>query len=214
MKSCTITLGEKPYVVTQLPLRKNVAWQRKVAEHAKPILTAIPSLVGALSPIIKQDPRPAIEKMVKQPQPVDLADRIAGYTEMVNDLQTPQPPSSWLDRITDETLPALLDSGSNLLLGAIDAMPILLDLILEFDEPLNLDRERIEAEVTEEELLAAFVEIVKMSFPFGAKLGDFLRAASQTTAASGVTIATTSPTSPSASGDAGMIPSKTSRLPA
>jgi hypothetical protein len=188
MKSTEIVLGEKSYTVTPPPLRLNITWQRHVATQAKPLLAAIPGLMAALAPIIKQ-------------AATATADKDA-------------PATSWLDRITDETLPALLDSGSGLLIGVLDALPVLLDLIYEFDPALNLDKEHIEANATEEELLAAFVALVKLSFPFGTKWGDLLKAGQATMAASGDTTATTTPSLRSASGDAGMTSLTRSRLPA
>lgn len=201
MKSIDIVLGEKIYTVTQLPLRQNVAWQRNVAVQAKPILSAIPGLMGALQPIIKQ-----------AALPVMVVDDIATGTAKAVELTAPA--TSWLDRITDETLPALLDTGSGLLIGALDAMPVLLDLIYEFDKALKLDEKFIEANVSEEEFLTAFVAIVKMSFPFGAKILDILKSLNATTASSGGTTATTSPTSPSQNGDDGTTISASSSLPA
>jgi hypothetical protein len=183
VKETEIILGEKTYRITQLPLRANVKWQRKVAEQARPILAAVPSLMTALGPVLQSfAPQNATRSV--------------------------------LDAINDQTLPALLDTGSNLLLGAIDAMPVMLDLIYEFDPALGLDREAIEANVTEEEVIAAFVAIVKLSFPFGAKLGDLVKSLQATTATSGGTTATILPTSPLPSGDAGMTSSGSSRLPA
>jgi hypothetical protein len=178
MRSIVVTLGEKPYTVTQLPLRQNAAWQRKVAENAKPLLAAMPSLLSALGPVIQQTG------------------------------------NGWLSALNDQTMPALLDSGSGVLLGVIDAMPVMLDLLYEFDPALNLDKQHIEDEATEEEVIAAFVDIVKMSFPFGSRLGDLLKACQATMAASGGTTAMTTPNSPLPSGDGGTMTSRTSKLPA
>lgn len=40
-------------------------------------------------------------------------------------------------------------------------------LLFDYSPALAADRERIEAEVYESELLAAFVEVLKLAFPFG-----------------------------------------------
>ena len=179
MRSVTITLGGKEYTVTQLPLRKNVAWQHAVAVHLKEILKVIPNLMSIIEPVIKQG----------------AAKSERGATQSI------------LDAITAERLPELVATGGDLLVGAVDAMPVMLDLIYEFDEPLKLDAERIEAEVTEEEVVRAFVEIAKLSFPFGQKVGELLKGLTTPAApqapATGSGTETTSLSSPAPSGDSG-----------
>ena len=188
MKSVQITLGEKQYTVTQLPLRQLCAWQKQVTTHAKAILDVAPSLVKAFGPLLKDVPQ---------------------------DASTPQATASGLlNSLTEDTLPGLISAGLSASDAALDAFPAMLDLLFDFDGALKLDKERIEQETTQEEVVAAFIAIVKFSFPFGMKLGDLFKALGTTTAASGGTTATTLPTSPSPNGGDGMTTSRSSKLPA
>jgi hypothetical protein len=182
VKETTITLGGKEYTVTQPRLRALCAWQKQVAKHTKEILAVAPDVMTALSPILQaQAPLP-------------------DYAPGDNTLKTA---SGWLSAITEQTLPGLINAALAASDAALDAFPIMLDLIFAFDMeagPLDDDRERIEAEVTQDEVTAAFIEVVKFSFPFGLKLGDLFKALTVTTAASGATTATTTPSSPSPNG--------------
>lgn len=89
----------------------------------------------------------------------------------------------------------LVRSVSGTLLGSVD---ILTGLLFCYSPELAADRERIEAEAYDSELLEAFVAVLGLAYPFGdvaAKIGGL--------AALGRKRPPTSPSSPSASGAAG-----------
>jgi hypothetical protein len=58
----------------------------------------------------------------------------------------------------------LVATFSGTLLGSVD---LLVGLLYDFSPALREDRERIDEEAFDEELLAAFWEAVKLAFPFG-----------------------------------------------
>lgn len=55
-------------------------------------------------------------------------------------------------------------SAGNVLLGSIDT---LLELLFAYSPELQADRERIEAEAYDDEALHAFLEVLKLAYPFG-----------------------------------------------
>ena len=62
---------------------------------------------------------------------------------------------------------ALVGVLNHTLIGSID---VLQDMLFAYSPVLAADRERIEAEAYDEEALAAFVEVLKLAYPFGAVL--------------------------------------------
>jgi hypothetical protein len=58
----------------------------------------------------------------------------------------------------------LLGSLKDILLGSLD---LAADLLFSYSPALAADRERIEAEAFDEEMVAALIEVVKLAFPFG-----------------------------------------------
>ena len=173
MRSTAITLAGTTYNVTQPPLRKNVAWQKQVAQHLKELLTALPGLLATLGPLLKSS----------------TASDGKGMTSL-------------LDALTADNLPAVTDAGSDVLIKVIDAIPVMLDLLYEFSPALADDRDRIEAEVGEDEVVLAFVELIKLSLPFGERIAAALK--DLATTSPGSTSAPTSPSSPAPSGESGM----------
>jgi len=174
MRSTTVTLAGTTYTVTQPPLRKNVAWQKQVAQHLKELLTALPGLLTTLGPLLKSG---------------TPSDGKSGMTGL-------------LDALTADNLPAVTDAGSDVLIKVVDAIPAMLDLLYEFSPALADDHDRIEAEVGEDEVVLAFVELVKLSLPFGERITAALKDLAATSP--GSTSAPTSPSSPAPSGDSGM----------
>lgn len=55
-------------------------------------------------------------------------------------------------------------SLKDVLLGSVD---LVLEILFAYSPELAADRERIEAEAYDDEAIAAFVEVVKMLYPFG-----------------------------------------------
>lgn len=58
----------------------------------------------------------------------------------------------------------LMDKIGGLLAGSIDTVA---DMLFDFSPALAEDRERIEAEGYDDEIIAAFVEVLKLLYPFG-----------------------------------------------
>ena len=69
----------------------------------------------------------------------------------------------------------LVRSVGALLVGSTD---IVIDLLFEYAPALEADRERIENECYDSELIAAFVEVVRLAYPFGELAGLMSRFAS------------------------------------
>jgi hypothetical protein len=57
----------------------------------------------------------------------------------------------------------LLGAVQETLLGSVD---LVVELLFAYSDELAADRERIEAEATDEEALAAFVEVMRLVYPF------------------------------------------------
>lgn len=58
----------------------------------------------------------------------------------------------------------IVDSVGGLLAGSID---LVADLLFDFSPELAADRERIETEGYDDEIIAAFLEVLKLLYPFG-----------------------------------------------
>ena len=78
----------------------------------------------------------------------------------------------------------LLVPLKDILLGSLD---LAADLLFSYSPALAVDRERIEAEAFDEEMVAALVEVVKLAFPFGefVKLARGLQSRATLTISSG-----------------------------
>lgn len=61
-------------------------------------------------------------------------------------------------------LATLVSVVSGTLLGSMD---LVLEMVFGYAPSLAADRERIEAEAYDEEALAAFIEVLKLAYPFG-----------------------------------------------
>jgi hypothetical protein len=95
--------------------------------------------------------------------------------------------------LTDmQSIGMLVESVQSSLLNSTD---ICLEILLLFSPEMVEDRERIEDEGYEEEVIAAFVEALKMLYPFGGMLKSL----------SGLAALATSTSSASASGDGGQM---------
>jgi hypothetical protein len=67
--------------------------------------------------------------------------------------------------LTDlNSLAGLLDTVGGLLAGSIDQVA---DLLFDFSPELAEDRERIEREGFDDEIIAAFLEVLRLLYPFG-----------------------------------------------
>lgn len=88
-------------------------------------------------------------------------------------------------------LSTLVDVVKDLVLGSFD---LVLDLLFQYSPELAADRERIETEGYDEEAVEAFVEVLKLAFPFGGFRKVF-------STLPGPANQATSMNSPSASGD-------------
>lgn len=69
-----------------------------------------------------------------------------------------------IDLNSTADLIGVVNQVRNVLVAAPDQLTALL---FDYSPTLAADRERIEAEVYESELLSAFVEVLKLAFPFG-----------------------------------------------
>lgn len=67
--------------------------------------------------------------------------------------------------LTDlEAVGALLGIVKNVLIGSID---MALEILFAYSSEIATDREHIEAEAYDEEALGAFLEVIKLLYPFG-----------------------------------------------
>lgn len=71
----------------------------------------------------------------------------------------------------------LIGSGNELLLASTGKLT---DMLLDYSPELAEDAERIRAESYDSEILTAFVEILKLAFPFGPMIQTLLKSLPQT----------------------------------
>jgi len=64
---------------------------------------------------------------------------------------------------------ALIERLGGTLAGSVD---LIADLLFDYSPALQADRERIEAEAFDEEIIAAFGEVLKLLYPFGGILSS------------------------------------------
>ncbi len=72
-----------------------------------------------------------------------------------------------INRVEDLTV--ILQQGSGILLDSVDKI---FDMIIEFSPDLKHDREYLEENAYDDEILTVFWECVKLAFPFGSKIKD------------------------------------------
>ncbi len=94
-----------------------------------------------------------------------------------------------------QALGDLVRSLSGTLIGSIETIK---DLVFSYSPVLRQDEKRLGEEAYDSEFLDAFIEILKLAYPFGSWLGKLMELA-----ALGQQARATSPSSPSASGAAG-----------
>jgi hypothetical protein len=98
--------------------------------------------------------------------------------------------SSTISLTDAEGIGSVMDALRLVLLDSID---LCLEILFEYSSELAMDRERIETEAIDEEALTAFLEVIKLLFPFGILVKSL----------SGLAGLATSMSSASASGTAG-----------
>lgn len=101
-----------------------------------------------------------------------------------------------LDDLTFSSVGELLGIGRTLLATVSGVPDLIVDLVFRYSPELEAQREVLEDSATDEEFVAAFVEVLKLAFPFSA----ILRAVEITP---GGHSKGTSPSSPSPSGETG-----------
>ncbi|HPL29735.1 MAG TPA: hypothetical protein PLG21_16940 [Anaerolineae bacterium] len=144
MRSVTITLAEREYVIRQLPMKANAAWRRHVTTAARSVLRSLPELVKTLAPML----------------------RASGGQFSVESL------------LSDELLAQVGTVGAlgDTAIGNVEeALDQALKLLIAYSPELQADAQRIEAEAYEDEVIAAFVAVVKLCLPFGSKGGELFR---------------------------------------
>ena len=77
-----------------------------------------------------------------------------------------------------QAISELLDAAKLILADSLD---LCLEIMFEFSPELAADRERIETEAFDDEALTAFVEVVKMLYPFGGLVKSLTGLASRAT---------------------------------
>jgi hypothetical protein len=123
MRTATVTLGGKEYVVSERRTRENSEWR------------------ASLSAWITE---------MSEPWKLD-SDAALSPALIVN----------------------LIHSGSDLLLGSTGKLT---EMLFDYAPELASDAEQIKAESYDSEVLTAFVEILKLAFPFGPILQTLLKA--------------------------------------
>ena len=79
--------------------------------------------------------------------------------------------------LTDsKQLGRLVSTMSSTVLGSVDMM---LDLLYDYSPELKANRETIEAQAYDDEVMAAFLEVLKLAYPFGKLVSGFREIATQ-----------------------------------
>ena len=128
MREETLTLGGTPYVVRELPTKRNEAWRKQVMAE----LTGVADLI-----------------------------QTAPQTEM-----------------NAAGVSQILRAVSGKIVGSVD---ILTGLLFAYSPELAADRERIEAECYDSELMDALVVVLGLAFPFGSAIGRLMTLSGQAT---------------------------------
>ncbi len=95
-----------------------------------------------------------------------IGEQISGLTDLVAEVLTPTGEAASVSDLSSltEMIGGLGQAISQKVIGSTD---LIADLLFEYSPELNTDRERIELEAYDEEIIAAFVEVLKLLYPFG-----------------------------------------------
>jgi hypothetical protein len=116
---------------------------------------------------------------------------LMGMLDSVQNLSSLQ-----LDNLTFDSVGDLLGVARTLL-AAVSGMPdLIVDLVFQYSPELQAQRDVIEGTATDEQFVTAFVEVLKLAFPFSAILSSIALVPSGPSKA-------TSQSSPSPSGETG-----------
>lgn len=102
-----------------------------------------------IQPLPIKESREWREKFQKPFREIIAAFRVAGNVEVTDGAE----------------VASLLTAFSGILLGSTDK---LIDMLFEYSSPLSADRDHIEANATNAEAISAFVEVLKLAYPFSA----------------------------------------------
>lgn len=82
MQSCTVTLGEREYVISECPIRQNMAWRKQLAEPINEIMAVVDKLkdleisrVGDILSLV-QGLRPLLTERLD-----DVSDWVISYSQ-------------------------------------------------------------------------------------------------------------------------------------
>lgn len=126
MNTVEITVAERTYTVTPLPIRKNREWRSRF----DPILKDLSGFVGELATYAGED-------FVDAPNMINrLAQGLSGHIPMV---------TSYL----------------------VQSLDMIADAVFDYAPEMAKDREYIEANGYDEELVGAFVRLLPLAYPFG-----------------------------------------------
>lgn len=91
MKTITVTLAEKEYIIQELPTRKNAAWRKALAEPFEALAAMLTNAAGL--ELNKAETLPALTDVVKA-----TIGRVAGSVDLMTDLLFSYSPALTADK--------------------------------------------------------------------------------------------------------------------
>lgn len=116
-KNANVVLGEREFVIRELPTKPAEKWRQRLGEEVAPLLGLIQ-----------------------------------------------QAPEMMQVEVNAETLPGLIDKVKLL---ALNSLPAVRELVISYSQALEAERAWLEENACDSEFIDAFVEVLKLAFPFG-----------------------------------------------
>lgn len=139
MRTVDVVLGGQTYTVAQLRVRANAEWRRQLTGQVRGLLRVVPQWTAQLEPMLRTTGQSKSEVVTGALRDETLLSQVGQFVGL----------------------------GEEVLGGIEEALDALLDLLCAYSPVLAAARERIEGEAYEDEVLAAFLAVVKLSLPFG-----------------------------------------------
>lgn len=145
-KQVTVKLGGREYTIAEKPMGVNGAWRKKL--RATSVMQLFESLDGLVDDLVV-----AIADVRRESSAGENGDSVEGF------------------RFDIGKMFAVLRNLPTLVNGLASSVDDIIDLLFDYEPKLRTERKWLEENAYDEEVIAAFIEVLKLTFPIMALWG-------------------------------------------